>query len=363
MQCRASERCRAVPIFTDAQLALLPEAPSSWTEETPLLWLYESFPILCALFCAALWFGRKENLGVAASMLSFFCPLLACGFSIALIFVFEHLFFALSFAVSRQHVMALGIAVLPSLLIAVPFMALEFYGGLMGTLFASAQREWVARQRAVSFQIGLLWIALCGTALIGPHIVAWIGDQVVLKYAVWSTWLVSSVSGVLLAKSRTTNEKPKDPDEPGAGSGLNIQELIIKVAPPLFVVGLFLMLADLADWLLAGHHVSEPNESFARWCVLFSVVLVTSGLFAWRVDINEFSMNIFYRDRLARCYAGASNRERKPNRFTGFDYHRLKVILYALLGKQETLHGSTVTAGNTKRRIGAFRNSLGTCYK
>jgi hypothetical protein len=40
---------------------------------------------------------------------------------------------------------------------------------------------------------------------------------------------------------------------------------------------------------------------------------------AWRVDINLFSMHLFYRNRLVRCYLGASNEKRAPNRFTGFD--------------------------------------------
>ncbi|TAN67494.1 MAG: hypothetical protein EPN17_11000 [Methylobacter sp.] len=38
-----------------------------------------------------------------------------------------------------------------------------------------------------------------------------------------------------------------------------------------------------------------------------------------RIDINEFSLNAFYRDRLARCYLGASNDKREPHPFTGFD--------------------------------------------
>jgi hypothetical protein len=40
-----------------------------------------------------------------------------------------------------------------------------------------------------------------------------------------------------------------------------------------------------------------------------------------RVDVNIFSMNLLYRNRLIRCYLGASRNvgERQPNRFTGFD--------------------------------------------
>jgi len=44
-----------------------------------------------------------------------------------------------------------------------------------------------------------------------------------------------------------------------------------------------------------------------------------AALFAWRVDINEFSMLSFYRNRLARCYLGATLNDRQPDPFTGFD--------------------------------------------
>jgi hypothetical protein len=44
-------------------------------------------------------------------------------------------------------------------------------------------------------------------------------------------------------------------------------------------------------------------------------------LMSWRVDINEFSMHHFYKNRLVRCYLGASRDEelRDPNPFTDFD--------------------------------------------
>jgi hypothetical protein len=48
-------------------------------------------------------------------------------------------------------------------------------------------------------------------------------------------------------------------------------------------------------------------------CVLFL-------LFAWRIDVNLFSIHHFYRNRLTRCYLGAGRgQQRAPDRFTGFD--------------------------------------------
>ncbi|MEW5771172.1 MAG: hypothetical protein AB1831_12520 [Pseudomonadota bacterium] len=51
-----------------------------------------------------------------------------------------------------------------------------------------------------------------------------------------------------------------------------------------------------------------------------ALLLALFLLFGWRIDINLFSFHNFYRNRLTRCYLGASRvGQRKPNPFTGFD--------------------------------------------
>ena len=57
---------------------------------------------------------------------------------------------------------------------------------------------------------------------------------------------------------------------------------------------------------------------------MMAVCLSLLILMAWRVDINEFSLNAFYRNRLVRCYLGATRfspttHKRNPQNFTGFD--------------------------------------------
>lgn len=61
---------------------------------------------------------------------------------------------------------------------------------------------------------------------------------------------------------------------------------------------------DRPLWLLA----------FLAGCVLVTVVA------SFRININEFSLHHFYKNRLVRCYLGASHtHKRKPNSLTGFD--------------------------------------------
>ncbi len=67
-------------------------------------------------------------------------------------------------------------------------------------------------------------------------------------------------------------------------------------------------------WATMNFHAGVPILVFA--------LLATAGiLLSMRVNVNEFSMHYFYRNRLVRAYLGAS-RERKvrrPNPFSGFD--------------------------------------------
>jgi hypothetical protein len=54
--------------------------------------------------------------------------------------------------------------------------------------------------------------------------------------------------------------------------------------------------------------------------VIFALAAGLGWALARRVDVNEFSMHHFYKNRLVRCFLGASRwPTRQPNQFTGFD--------------------------------------------
>ena len=95
--------------------------------------------------------------------------------------------------------------------------------------------------------------------------------------------------------------------------------MLCRVAPPLFVVGLLVLLSTFVSWSLKVQPGTtfDPHENVHRALFLFLVSFALAALFGVRVDINAFSMHAFYRDRIARCYAGATNPVRDPNPFTG----------------------------------------------
>lgn len=90
-----------------------------------------------------------------------------------------------------------------------------------------------------------------------------------------------------------------------------------------------------AKFDLSNHQVDSPISSSnypAHWQLIAKANDFVVGtiwflcflcvvLLSCRLDINEFSLNAFYRNRLARCYLGSTRKpkERNPHPFTGFD--------------------------------------------
>jgi len=120
------------------------------------------------------------------------------------------------------------------------------------------------------------------------------------------------------------------------------------LAPYVFGMGLVLLLATAvhigAGMFFAPEQTSKLWHSMPEaipgnaWAVLsvqywkiqwagWSLYLLVAGiilaiaslLLSRRVDVNDFSLHHFYRNRLVRCYLGASNPNRTPQPFTGFD--------------------------------------------
>ena len=68
--------------------------------------------------------------------------------------------------------------------------------------------------------------------------------------------------------------------------------------------------------------LDDQDRFFRVSLVALAGCAATLFLLGFRIDINEFSLNAFYRNRLVRCFLGAARTapgERKPQESTGFD--------------------------------------------
>ncbi len=207
--------------------------------------------------------------------------------------------------------------------------------GFMGSDYPDAAREWVSRLGASLLIYTTAWAAAFAFGVYAPLWVAML-FAVYGKTAMTAStaWITISGAGVLAGNSART----RAPN----GSG-NMFELLGKVAPPVFMAGYLVLISMGLDWgirafagadapganwmqtIVANHWASLDGAmlvwSFTNWVAAAGVaLLLLSFLFAGRININEFSMHHFYKNRLVRCYIGASRgRNRRPNSWTGFD--------------------------------------------
>ncbi len=262
----------------------------------------------------------------------------------------------------------------PPLIMLVWLAGAGLYIGMMGGDFPDFAREWLARTGAFIAIAAFSWAVLFALAVFGPQ---WISsfalDNGKKVAAMVGTWIATTAAGVLGGMSPKTSGAAGDP------KSSKTLEWIVKIAPVVFLIGILILIAFGVHAGLAVYQdpscdvmqaktlpppaqnvtvqLSAPavgHTSFkldtdagastvpswltwldpinrAWWCVLIhpnwrwagTLALIAIGivlLLSWRININEFSLHHFYKNRLVRCYLGASRgKSRSPSRLTGFD--------------------------------------------
>jgi hypothetical protein len=200
--------------------------------------------------------------------------------------------------------------------------------GMMGRQSTEGVREWWSRLGAWLLIYGAAWMLVTVVAVYGPAWVSW-----AFHTSPWTSlssaagWLGTVAAGLFAGHSEKTGRD--DPQkQPNALLGL-----AATVAPFLFIAGLLLAVATALDAVVR----LNTQSMLTWWCLVtpgdftdFTLVsawaigatLAAALLLGFRIDINAFSLNAFYRSRLVRCYLGATRvkpGERAPQNFTGFD--------------------------------------------
>ncbi len=264
------------------------------------------------------------------------------------------------------HELSLGVPL--TLLVFLATTALHV--GLLGRTFYDPYREWWSRVVAWIFILAIFWTAGFGLAIYAPLGLLWMRGW--LK-AGGLAWVASTAAGVLGGNS----EKTGDVETGG------VKVKLLSITPYIFIVGLLSLLSLSLELILASCYMANTKmaeawnlflaesptvEKVANWVLKMSgnvaagavtlsgtassstasaphgvppyvtahfailsavtnvwlipacvVVLLVCLWLSYRVDLNEFSMNLMYRNRLVRCYLGATHQERQPNPFSGLD--------------------------------------------
>lgn len=232
-----------------------------------------------------------------------------------------------------------------------------------------ADREWLARFGGWLLIAACGWILLNGIVLLGPlAIQAGVNavkrlasgkpqdyDRVVTVIVSLITIASGTISLVGGFSSKTHAVEEANPKKPN-----RIFSIVLQIASVVFLSVLIAGLAYgsiilMSKFALAMHansissifpwfvwtvpsdgtefrHIRFINHAPILYILTWSLALSIFGLvMACFVNVNKFSLHGAYRDRLVRGYLGASNANRVPDSFTGFDeadnrqLHRLKM--------------------------------------
>ena len=241
--------------------------------------------------------------------------------------------------------------------------------GLVGRGSMDVVREWWARLGGYLTLITLGWLLLAGTVVLAPLGLRWglweLRNWHSISISAALLWVAHNYLGLKAAASGRVSGKQASasPAQKGGGASCEGQEgkgsgimealkspavlnALAKTAPYVFIAGLVVLLSTAvhiatglafektfkdtkelwsfgsnANWSeLSGTYWNVLQNAPAGWLAGLGGIFFLGGLaLSWRVDVNEFSLHHFYRNRLVRCYLGASNADRKPEPFTGFD--------------------------------------------
>lgn len=243
----------------------------------------------------------------------------------------------------------ISIEIFAPLLVLMASTAVVLQIGIAKRGFSEHDREWLGRLGALLLKCSLVWVAAVGVVMLAPPLMHAAGAWL---YSGGAAWLVTTLAGLFAAKSRGTD-----------GLGSVWKSRLLGVVPYVFVLGLLFLLAFCLHLLLTAPfdtsacrglaEAAERSESFLRHAArdlcgiskarvdvlglkgigqlhlaLFAFSLIAAYLLGWRFDINLFAYHQFYRNRLTRCFLGATkyargnetpDLQRHPNEFTDLD--------------------------------------------
>lgn len=217
------------------------------------------------------------------------------------------------------HVLTFG----TPLLVGIMMLAGVLHLGLMGRRMTDEYREWWGRLGGWLMIYSLSWLFLFLMAVYVPIALGklW-ASPFHYKYTFTgaATWVVATLYGIISGKNGEISQLVGDTPR-----AKKIRGYLARVTPYIFILGLLAALAILDRKIVsavAGDSTPlqfPPGDIVDYWTpILCGVFFLAAVLISRRVDINEFSTHLIYRNRLVRCYLGASVPGRNSQPFTGF---------------------------------------------
>lgn len=266
--------------------------------------------LLYLMFCRK---KLKKRLQLLAGPLSIAIALMGIGTGTAAWYLTNYLLVPTSWAVYVT--------------IALPLLLMGFSGagalfiGLSSTALEDEDREWLSRGAAYVMLVCFIWVAACAVVLLVPR---WI-----FALYSWAQGAVVAAGGIAAWLSALVGHRGEETKSHSGGEARpSPLGWVAKVAPPVFLLLLATGLSMLTNAILSAtgsldkawwdhDYLLEHTRWFENleWAAVFFAI---SWVMARFININKFSLEGMYRDRLIRAYLGASNPHRKANKFIGF---------------------------------------------
>jgi hypothetical protein len=253
-------------------------------------------------------------------------------------------------AAGVQFLPWVSIAIFAPLLAALASTAVVLQIGIAKRGFSEHDREWLGRLGALILQCCLAWVAAAAVVMLAPPLLRAAGAW--LSYSGGAAWIVTTLAGLFAAKGGKTY-----------ALGSAWRDRLLALVPWVFVAGLLVLLAFCLQLLLTAPFDTEECKPYAEaaaqsgrflhfaavslcetsytkiglpgiqgvaglHAAMFAFCVAAAYLLGWRFDINLFAFHQFYRNRLARCFLGATKYargnerpelQRHPNEFTDLD--------------------------------------------
>jgi hypothetical protein len=211
-----------------------------------------------------------------------------------------------------QHHAILALTFGPPLFLATLIFIAFLQVGIISRLWSESIREWWASLCGAGMIYLCAWIAIFGVSIWGPWVVLTLEQKLQGISAFLGTGWIATVAGGLMAGRSATH-----------GSTSRLKRAFIRIVPAVFLIGLIILTSFVTDYFvpvwgfakspeayldsvkqvnIASHKAELLLQMAATAAVLFAFTAFVSS----RVDVNTFSLNALYRNRLVRCYLGAS---------------------------------------------------------
>jgi Patatin-like phospholipase len=219
--------------------------------------------------------------------------------------------------------------------LAVPFLLGAFalsttgYAALTRRTRTESDREWWARAGGFLIILTALWLGLHAVALYVPQ---WVMDLIdAHPVAAPATGVSVGLLGAAIGYWSKNGSRIKDQVIHWTKQ-LGLRTLDVVCAA--FIVGLLAGLGALLDLVIEASQLDEGAAARTGLLHVLDVIRSTTWLLtltwlallaafaliiAYIIGVNAFSMHAMYGNRLVRAYLGASNANRRPHPFTGFD--------------------------------------------